>query len=360
MIEKRKKKDKILHIISNDKFTIRYINFMKMYMKEYKHLFVIVKGNFEPKVSKSDIVIIDTYKQLILNSKVRKNIYTCRKIIISGMYYKVGSIMQLYSRTIWNKIYLQFWGADFYRYRLITNHDKKIIKEKRIVNNCIKKCAAVLNLIEEDFYELKKIFPVADKHFCAPMPADPKKEIDYTKYREQNNDNEVCRILVGNSATKENRHLQVFQMLSMLKNENIEICCPLSYGDNKYKKQVISEGKRYFGDKFKPLKEFLEIEEYVEFLSTCDVGIFNNNRQQAMGNITLLAGIGKKIYLCSDTSMWKFFKKSGLCIYDIEDLKKSQLKDIVEYKKEAKIQNTVIFDDCTNKVIKAWEKVLSL
>ena len=36
------------------------------------------------------------------------------------------------------------------------------------------------------------------------------------------------RILLGNSATKTNRHVEAMQMLSKIKDENIEVFAPLS------------------------------------------------------------------------------------------------------------------------------------
>ena len=36
---------------------------------------------------------------------------------------------------------------------------------------------------------------------------------------------------------------------------------------------------------------------YISFLGSIDIGIFNNNRQQGMGNITNLLYLGKKVYL---------------------------------------------------------------
>lgn len=45
-------------------------------------------------------------------------------------------------------------------------------------------------------------------------------------------------------------------------------------------------------------------EEYCSFLSEMDVAVFNNNRQQGMANIALLANLGTKVFIRNDTSMW--------------------------------------------------------
>jgi hypothetical protein len=54
-------------------------------------------------------------------------------------------------------------------------------------------------------------------------------------------------------------------------------------------KLVIAQGHEWFGDKLVPMTGFMPFEQYLEFLKSFDIAIFNHQRQQAMGNtITLL------------------------------------------------------------------------
>ena len=120
-------------------------------------------------------------------------------------------------------------------------------------------------------------------------------------------------------------------MLEHLKDEDIKIICPLSYGDEKYREEVIKKGKEIFKEKFHPITEFMNYQQYLELLSKCSVGIFNNNRQQAMGNISALLKIGKKIYLRNNTSMWKEYEKNNLKIFNIEEVKNATSDELFHF-----------------------------
>lgn len=105
---------------------------------------------------------------------------------------------------------------------------------------------------------------------------------------------EKQHIMVGHSATPTCCHLETFKMLKSYTGK-IKIFCPLSYPDDKkYIQQVTEAGSELFGNDFVPLTEFMSYDKYVEFLNDMDIGIFNNNRQQGMGNITNLLYLGKK------------------------------------------------------------------
>jgi dTDP-N-acetylfucosamine:lipid II N-acetylfucosaminyltransferase len=136
---------------------------------------------------------------------------------------------------------------------------------------------------------------------------------------ERNNNNNKINIQIGNSATPENMHFEIFEKLKKYKNENIMIYSPLSYGNKEYAKKVFLKGKEIFGDKFKPIIEFMSLEDYRKWMKNIDIGIFYNNRQQGVGNVTTLLGMGKKVYLRNSVSTFLFFKELGFKIYDFND-----------------------------------------
>lgn len=131
-------------------------------------------------------------------------------------------------------------------------------------------------------------------------------------------------ILVGNSATETNQHFEALDILAKFRDDNIRIYLPLSYGNadfREYGKRVADYAHSIFGDKAVPLTEKMAGDEYLRFLNTIHVGIFNNNRQQAMGNISQATLCGAKVYIRSDTSMWDHFKNLGYTLYKIEDIR---------------------------------------
>ncbi|HWR62069.1 MAG TPA: TDP-N-acetylfucosamine:lipid II N-acetylfucosaminyltransferase, partial [Clostridia bacterium] len=129
---------------------------------------------------------------------------------------------------------------------------------------------------------------------------------------------EELRILLGNSASETNNHFEALDVLAGFAAENIRVICPLSYGDNDYRDRVIKYGQSVLGEKFTYLDKFYNISEYMDILFTVDIGIFNNDRQQALGNIYPLLYLGKKIYMKNDTTMWDEIRNEfGLGVFEI-------------------------------------------
>lgn len=128
-------------------------------------------------------------------------------------------------------------------------------------------------------------------------------------------------ILVGNSATHTNNHLDAFQILSRIGiPDDSCVVVPLSYGDPAYKKAIIDKGKRLFGTQFKPITEFLSIEDYIDLLSSCSSVIMNHLRQQGAGNLFIALYLGARVYLDTENPLYEEFKRMGLQVNSLEDL----------------------------------------
>src|SRR5690606_30619276 len=154
-----------------------------------------------------------------------------------------------------------------------------------------------------------------------PVPA--RKETDHT-----------INLLLGNSAYPSNNHLEILERLTPYRNQDIAIYTPLSYGKEDYASKVIEAGHNLFGDKFKPLTEFMPYEQYLTLLSRIDIAIFNHNRQQGMGNIISLLGLGKKVYMRKDVTPWGMFNNNGIIIHSVDQI---SLKPFSEHEKQHNI-----------------------
>ena len=354
-------KKEIVHIVHRDRFATGYIEFMRTYFDEFEQCFMLLDEGIGLEVeSDNDIYYLMEYQDLINNQKINRVLQECNKIIVSGVWYMIKPLYKCGNKIL-SKTYFHFWGGDFYRYRSVPYKWslRNLHKDKFFLKKCLKRAAAVVNLIEEDYDELKRIVGITDmKHFVAPMCKNPKENIDYASYRNIEKVSNACRILVGNSATVHNQHQEILELLSKYKDENIEVYCPLSYGWKEYGDSVIELGKKYFGDKFHPLTEQIPKDKYVEFMAACDVGIYNNNRQQAMGNISILARLGKKVYLRDDTAMWTHFEKIGYCFNKISELQNASLEELVAYSEEQKEHNIQAREKWEQQTIILWEKVL--
>jgi hypothetical protein len=74
-----------------------------------------------------------------------------------------------------------------------------------------------------------------------------------------------------------------------------------------------------FGAKFHPMVEFMKLEDYLDFLHSIDIAVFNHRRQQAMGNIFTLLVRGKKVYLRHDITSWAMLEKLGVKVYRLDE-----------------------------------------
>ena len=354
--------DMIVHFISRDKFTAGYIEFMKVCFPEYEHYFFTNASDSQLNIYNDDnVYYYRSAAEIFLKPGNIAILRRCSKIIISGVFISWKTKALMVMSGLIRKTYLHFWGGDFYCHR-----SKYSIKHARhalgkILQHCmIKNCAGTINLIEPDIEKLCEIFPNNTKHFVAPMKGSPLRKIDFQAIRVKPKDSNAFRITIGNSAFTENQHIEAFHLLEHLKNENIEIFCPLSYGIPAYRDEVIAEGRRIFGEKFRPITEFMSFEEYTNLLASCSAGVFNNNRQQGMGNISLLIRLGKKVYIRDDTAMWQHFRHNmKYYVYPVSELDGITIEQLADFPQELAYNNIHIAEEYAagDQAVQQWRKV---
>ena len=127
-------------------------------------------------------------------------------------------------------------------------------------------------------------------------------------------------ILLGNSATYTNNHLDAFLNIKKININGRKIITPLSYGDKNYREIIVSEGYKNFGNNFHPLINFMDVDEYIALLQSCSIVIMNHLRQQALGNIIISLYMGAKVFLDKDNPVYLFFRKRNAYIYLLDDL----------------------------------------
>ncbi|MEX1130411.1 MAG: TDP-N-acetylfucosamine:lipid II N-acetylfucosaminyltransferase [Candidatus Woykebacteria bacterium] len=152
----------------------------------------------------------------------------------------------------------------------------------------------------------------------------------------QNTDYTVGKnILIGNSATFTNNHIEVFEILSKFSLEERKAIVPLSYGNEDYANAIIERGASYLGENFNPLIDFLPLQEYQKILESCGIVIMNHYRQQAVGNVLNTLYMGSKVFLSEKNTLFHYLKRIGCTIYSIE-------KDLV-------LENKSVFELLSNK-----------
>lgn len=227
----------------------------------------------------------------------------------------------LIKRSIWS-----IWGGDVYYFKYANACLKNRFIEylrKRI----IPAIPIITSLVKGDYDIVKEIYKsdAAYVYSYYPIPIDNTllKKIDNNL---KANINKI--ILVGNSGDPSNNQIEILQHLVKYKDNEIQIICPLSYGDSNYIEKVIGYGKEVFRDRFIPLTDFIPPTEYSKILSKVSIAIMNHKRQQGLGSIINLLLLTKKVYIRSDTTSFSFFSNKGVKVFDTLNLNKMSLQEL--------------------------------
>ena len=129
------------------------------------------------------------------------------------------------------------------------------------------------------------------------------------------------KILIGNSATPTNNHLDVLDDLKGILQEE-KLIFPLNYGKDDYKKMLMHFIHNNF-EKAEILKEFVPNDDFNRILMQCQNVIMGNKRQQALATILLSLYMGANVFLYEKSVNYAFLKKEKFHLYTIEQLKKN-------------------------------------
>lgn len=274
-------------------------------------------------------------KQLLLEMK------KADRIVVHGLFENELILILRFHKKILEKTTIILWGADLYDHREVEN---KIFSKKKIIDNYKKYIFRNIKTIGMDMptdYDLLEKWYGVDKNKTKVIFATYPQTINNVPI---NKDKHNYIILLGNSATRSNQHIDALELLKKFKDENIEIFCPLSYGDKNYAEQVKKAGFHIFRNKFIPIEHYMNKDQYTKLLSEVDIAIFNNNRQQAMGNINMLAYMKKKIYIRSDTSMWKKYVVNDKCsFFSVESISNINFGEFIKTDKNALEKTSNVF-----------------
>lgn len=307
----------ILHIIDENIFTLRLIDDIEINNLESKHLFLVLTKNWlDPKLVRKNIVIL---KSPFLN-KICKNLYVlfkssflADKIVMHG-----PVLIHFYFLfPIFNKkLYWVLYGfeIDTLQYKNLYSFILRRVL-KRVKYHCthIKEDSDLVNnLLNSDARHIYALVYSSNVSNTAEFRSIYKKE--------------RINVLVGNSTSPTNNHLQAFCIIEKHANHVNHIYCPLSYGIySDYKANVVKEGFNMFGDKFIPITDFMSYEKYFLFLQNIDIALFNHSRQEGMGALLSLLSLGKLVYMNPQSNAYKSFKRRGFIIENIHSLKENEI-----------------------------------
>jgi hypothetical protein len=337
-----------LHLMGWDKkFVLPFMEFLHTNFPNGNHHF-IVYGD----VKESDVPCsphTDVMPSLIKHALPLALLFSkSDKIIIHGLF--CNRLMFLLTMQPWllKRCYWVMWGGDLYAHDSVTK-DWRWRKDEYLRRFIIKRIGHFVTYIQGDYELAKKWYGAnGEYHNCFMYQSNL-----YKDYAVPPKPGDTKKILVGNSADPTNNHQAVLERLRPYKAQDIQILCPLSYGSLEHANRIASLGKEMFGDKFIPIVNFMPSEKYLELLGQIDIAVFAHKRQQGMGNTISLLGLGKKLFLRSDTTQWQFLRDLGLKVFDIDCVELSNL-DVND-----RVKNQQILKACMSheKLVLQWFRI---
>ena len=326
----------VVHFFPYEKFTSHYVNLINTHFRTDEHIFYIYgKENslYEMNIKdQANVQFVEDIKMALNSDICNKHMRECDKIILHS-FWVARDFLEVSSNNIYNKMYVVFWGGDIYTSvfsKLHPIHILRSIRDEFYKKRVLRKIKGAITLVEGDYYIARRKYSIRCKQLDGLY-------ISEGTIGSSNKDkillkqDEPYYILVGNSATASNRHKEIIRKISHFKDENVKFLFPLSYGDFNYQKKIVLFGKKHLGDAFVPLTDYMSYDSYLELLEKCCIGIFNNNRQQALGNISQLTSFGAKIFLNKKSTMWsEFVDKFNMKFHEIDTLSTLDFPELVE------------------------------
>lgn len=350
------------HFLIDEKFIPDFIKDADKSKTQNEYIFLFKSPG---KFIKSEKGIFAPHQSKILKDVI-KNINPTDKVFIHWFHSEINLILDEIPKEV--KVYLMFWGGDFlnlpsdcgynnpfiklflepksFNYHkieskklrfLILFNMKSVFKSflflpynifkyftffKSNLNAYMEERKKFLNRIEGvchwnslDVSILEGIYKLNLKHI--PFSYSVGTDNIFPLYSIKKHREDTIKIMLGNSDTITNNHLDAFEILRPYKDQKILIYCPLNYNNDSYTTTIIKKGKEIFGIKFIPMTDYIDRDNYYNFLSEIDICIMFHIRSQGAGNIITLLKKGIKVYLNDKSTIYNYFISIGLSIKPI-------------------------------------------
>lgn len=343
----------ILHLIEDDHFSPYAIKQFTAGSEEInKFLLIIPEPTYEIKYIKS----LENVLVLVFNSVEYRQfideLYKFKAIISHNLLTEwKAEIIQYTPATV--KIAWVFWGAELYNrndytMKFLAHSTKKIYIRyfckqllKKALNEIVfkkkyafkyeahkdifRKITYCLTDVSEDALEAQEYF---ETEF---LP------LWYNYYSIEETVGELMpytctgnNILLGNSATITNNHLEAIKLLSVIPLGKRQVITPLNYGDNYIIPIVRSYGFKMLKNNFLSIDTYLMREEYNQIIKDCSIAIFNHHRPQALGNILTSLWLGGRVYLSKRSLLYTYLRKIGIILFNVEDHLKPENQQVLD------------------------------
>lgn len=303
----------ILHLVEHEKFIPAFIALINRRLDTRRHHFFFVHNGHRYTQQGNETVTRNTEGRgrLLHLWSLARALNKADKIVLHGLFNPPLILLLFLQPWLLRRCYWIIWGGDLYVHSINQGDWRWRIKEwfRRPI---IRRFGHLVTYVAGDIDLARKWYGASGQHHeCLVYPSNTFRPTELPAEQ-----HDGLQILVGNSADPSNEHVEVLHMLREQGDTNIKVFVPLSYGNAGYAQTVINEGQRLLGDRFIPLRDFMPYDVYMRMLAGIDIAIFNHRRQQGMGNIISLLGMGKTVCVRSDTTSWKTLSDMGLRLGD--------------------------------------------
>ena len=353
--------ERILHVMHDDKFNDRaVIRFEEVYAGKNDYLAVckenkrlqFIKSNQVRPVSESYVVNLlggSSYRAVIFHS-------------LPPLQQAVFRAVPKHTPIVWIG-----WGFDYYSTLLSASfpHPDGLFEPKTIAHFELKpRNVSFRSTIKaklrpwlggkspagfsrQDYQRVSVFVPVLKAEWQLARQENPWFKADYRPWlyaleQEAQFEKEIfadaANILVGNSASMTNNHIDSFEAIaeSLLASDYEAVIVPLSYGSPRVRDAVVKAGRHYFGAKFRPILDFLEMNAYLDLVRSCHTVFMNHVRQQALANLSYAFSWGAKVVINQRSMLVNEFKERGLEFGLMDDPQSWQIESGVRVRNRQK------------------------
>jgi hypothetical protein len=207
---------------------------------------------------------------------------------------KRGSVQQILKKTFLYDIY------HFYKYNVLP------INKERLT---LRKINYLITVLPGEFEVVRKEFQLSAEYI----------DFNYgvNKFNQEGFSELGDAVLLGNSASYSNNHLDIFELI---KETEKRLIVPLSYGGYQdYTNLILTEGEKRFNKLFIPITKFMPLKKYNKLVLSCNTVIMHHIRQQALGNIFMSLYFGVRVFLNKKSITYKYLKDVGMIIFNLEN-----------------------------------------
>ena len=334
ILNEKIKNSKIVHFHINDKFANPTIQLVNRYFEQEEHLHLVFRmmpDSYSGQEFPSGKNVVELFYNR-LNPRILRD----KKLIFHSLFAQ-ENIKLLYSNTnLLSHSYWMIWGGDLYN------------APRDPANEYVRKNIYGIG----SFYDnrlVEQIYGSNHKFFNTNMAGMPiGADTIYAAMRQVQKTDAIV-IQINNSA--DSSTLEMLDILSKFKDENIKIKTVLSYGDTKFSREIIEKGEMIFSGKFSYLEKMISPEKYINYSLENDILILYQNRQQGGANACCALLAGKKVFIKPEitTSIW--FQKIGIATFDSTKIAEMEFAEFVRLdtgtaeKNKRLIERTVYSDE---------------